>query len=91
MLLLYMTKNSDIYELLVATAKKHEIDVDIVKHVYLSIWGLINKVIRELPDLRDLSIEEIDQLDTDFHIANFGRFYIDLKKVETKRKLGKLF
>ena len=50
----------------------------------------MRKTIKELPELKDLSEEELHEIRSDFYIPNFGRFFIDTKKVKIKRKLNKL-
>jgi hypothetical protein len=77
-------------ELFAKVAKKHNTSVGVVEKVYNSMWGFMRTTVKELPDLKELSIEELAGMKTNFHIPNFCKFFIDIKAVERKRNLNKL-
>jgi hypothetical protein len=43
-----------------------------------------------LPELKELSIEELGLLKTDFYVPRFCRFFVDLKAVKDKRELRRI-
>ena len=71
-------------------AHKHETTPEVVEKIYNSMWAFMRKTIKELPDLKKLSTEELNDLKTNFYIPNFGRLYVDVNKVKKKRQLKKL-
>jgi|GEM_PF-6784959 len=50
----------------------------------------MRKTIKELPDLKGVSEDDISDLKTNFYIPNLGRFFIDTERVKKKRKFKKL-
>ena len=87
-----MKKSKGLEELFLKVAQKHQIDADVVETVYQSMWGLMRKVIRELPELRKMTYKELKEFKenkdvrSSFYIPNFGKFFIDLKRAEYKEK-----
>ena len=76
--------------LFAVVAKNHDVDVDVVKEVYESVWGLMRKVVRELPCFSEMSFDDIKEFKkinkTTFSIPNFCKFFIDSKRLNSKSK-----
>ena len=84
-----MKKNNykSLNNLFITVGNNHNVSPAVVKEVYRSVFNLMKATIRELPDLREISVEDIAKLRTNFYIPKFARFFIDLEKIKVKRKL----
>jgi len=59
----------------------------VVKKVYESVFSMMRHVIKEMPNLKDVDVDDMKELRTNFFIPKFARFYIDIEKIRKKREL----
>ena len=82
-----LTKYNSLDTLFVTLGEKHNVSPSVVKKVYESVFSFIHKTIKELPELKNLSSKELDELDrSNFYISNFCRFFIDVERIKNKRE-----
>ena len=75
-------------ELFIRVGKNHSVSPVVVKKVYESVFSFIRETLREMPNLRETSIEDMEKLKSNFYIARFARFFIDIEKIRKKRQLN---
>jgi hypothetical protein len=73
--------------LFITVGSKYDVSPTVVKKVYESVFSLMKQVIRELPELKETSVEDMEKLRSNFFIPKFGRFFIDLERIKKKREL----
>jgi len=73
--------------LFTTVGNNHNTSPAVVKKVYESVFSLIRDVLRGLPDMDSITVDEMKDLRTNFYMSKFGRFYIDIEKIRKKREL----
>jgi hypothetical protein len=71
-------------ELFVAVSKEYSVKPEVVNNVYNSVFGFMGKIIKGLPEIKKMGIEDVGKLEANFYIPKFARFFLDLKKVSKK-------
>ena len=72
------------------TARKLNVDPNLVENVYKSYWSFIKERVSEQP-LRDMSQEEFDSSESNFNLPYIGKLYTSYDKIEKYRRRLKFY
>lgn len=80
------TNNIDIYN---KVAKDLNIDVKLVKKVYIAYWKFIKNQIQQLPLKENITEEEFNNLRTHFNISSLGHLSCSYRRMLNIKKAHK--
>ena len=82
-----ISKYKSLDNLFISIGEKYQVSPIVVNKVYESVFSFIKKTIKELPEIKELSVEEMKALKSNFYISKFARFFIDTGRIKIKRNL----